>query len=59
MDEDQEQELFEYLKQNLRLNLKSTSEYTGGLDGSGCLYKDCHTIQLVLEGEVISEDYLS
>lgn len=34
-------------------------EYTGGLDGSGCLYKDCHTIQLVLEGEVISEEYLS
>ena len=59
MNEDQEQELFEYLKQNLMLNLKSTSEYTGGLDGSGCLYKDCYTIQLVLEGEVISEEYLS
>lgn len=59
MNEYQEQELFEYLKQNLRLNLKSTSEYTGGLDGSGCLYKDYHTIQLVLEGEVISEEYLS
>jgi hypothetical protein len=59
MNEEQEQELFEYLKQNLRLNLKSTSEYTGGLDGSGSLYKDSHTIQLVLEGEVISEEYLS
>ena len=29
MNEDQEQELFDYLKQNLRLNLKSTSEYMG------------------------------
>ena len=59
MNEDQKQELFEYLKQNLRLNLKTSSEYTGGMDGSGCLYKSCHTIQLVLEGEVISEEYLS
>ena len=59
MNEDQKQDMFEYLKQNLRLNLKSTSEYTGDLDGSGYLYKDCHTIQLILEDEVISEEYLS
>ena len=55
MDKD---ELIEYLKYNLRINLQTTSEYTGGMDGSGQLYKDSHTIQLVLEGEVISEEYM-
>lgn len=58
MSEEQEAELFIYLRDNLKLNLKTTSEYTGGMDGSGQMYKDCHTIQLVLEGEVISEEYL-
>ena len=58
MNEEQEAELFIYLRDNLKLNLKTTSEYTGGMDGSGQLYKDSHTIQLVLEGEVISEEYL-
>lgn len=58
MSEDQEKELFEYLRDNLKLNLKTTSGYTGGLDGSGQLYQDYHTIQLVLEGEVISEEYM-
>lgn len=54
-----EDELKEYLKYHLSLNVKTTSEYTGGMDNSGQLYKDCHTIQLVLDGEVISEEYLS
>lgn len=58
MTEDQEAELFIYLRDNLKLNLKTTSEYTGGMAGSGQMYKDCHTIQLVLDGEVISEEYL-
>ena len=52
------EEIFEYLKENLQINLKTTSEYTGGMDGSGKLYRDAHTIKLVLEGEVISEEYM-
>jgi len=32
------------------LNVKSTSEYNGG-----SMYTDCKTIQLLLDGEVISE----
>lgn len=59
MNEEQEAELFIYLRDNLKLNLKTTSEYIGGIDGSGRMYKDTHTIQLILEGEVISEEYLS
>ena len=59
MNEEQQNELFEYLRDNLKINLDTTSEYTGGLDGRTSLYKHCHTIQLVLEGQVISEEYLS
>lgn len=58
MSEDEKEQLFEYLRDNLRLNLKTSSEYTGGMDNSGQLYRDSHTIQLVLEGVVISEEYL-
>jgi hypothetical protein len=52
-------EIKEYLRYNLHLNVKTESEYTGGMDGSGQLYKDTHTIQLILDNEVISEEYLS
>lgn len=45
----------EYLRENLRLDVETTSEYTGGMDGSGSLYTQRHTVQLVLAGEVISE----
>jgi hypothetical protein len=58
MTEEQQEELFEYLKEHMRLDMKITSEYTGGMDGSGMLYKDSHTIQLTLEGVVISALYL-
>lgn len=51
--------VFSYLKENLVLDVITKSEYTGGLDGSGQLYKDCHTLTLELEGEVIASVYLS
>lgn len=46
------------LKDNPTIDVKTTSEYTGGMDGSNSLYKDRHTILLKLDGEVISEAYL-
>lgn len=46
--------LFNYLKNNLQIDIKTTSEYTGGFDGRS-LYEDSHRIQVILEGEVISE----
>lgn len=49
-------EVVAYLKANLRLDVKTTSEYTGATDGPA--YKDCMTIQLVFADEVISEVYL-
>ena len=49
--------LYLYLKDNLKVNVKTTSVYTGGFDGNP-LYEDSHTIQLILQDEVISEEYL-
>ena len=48
-----EDELLEVLRTRLSLNVKTSSEYTGGMDGP--LYRDSHLIQLLLDGEVVSE----
>jgi len=48
-------EMIQFLRANLRIEVNKTSEYTGGMNGSGSLYSDSHTIQLVLDDEVISE----
>ena len=48
----------EYIKANLRLGVKTDSVYNGGMDG-GPMYNNYHTVQLVLDGEVISEVTLS
>lgn len=57
LSEEMVEAIIELLKDNLTIDVKTTSEYTGGYD-SGSLYKDCHTLQLKLDGEVISEVYL-
>lgn len=49
------QMVVEYLRQNLRIDVETTSSYTGDMDGSGSLYSSSHTIKLILDGEVISE----
>lgn len=51
MDRD---DLIAFLKESLRIEVETTSEYTGDMDGSGRLYSDSHTINLVLDGDVIS-----
>jgi len=48
------QQVIEYLRENLRIEHKTESNYTGGMDGSGSLYSYSHTIELVLDGDVIS-----
>lgn len=49
------EELIEFLRENLRIEVQTTNEYTGGMDGTGSLYSRVSTIQLVLDGEVISD----
>lgn len=46
--------LAEYIEKNLSLAVETSSEYTGDMDGGGSLYRDRHTVQLVLNGAVIS-----
>lgn len=47
-------ELLAVLRESLSLDVKTDSSYTGGMDG-GSLYRDVHTLQLLFDGEVISE----
>ena len=54
MDEQLEYDIIQMLKTRFELNVNSTSEYNGGMNG-GSMYTDCKTIQLLLDGEVISE----
>jgi hypothetical protein len=49
------QELIELLRENLRIEIESTREYSGDMDGSGNLYSTHSTIKLVFDGEIISE----
>jgi len=48
------QMVMDHLRENLRIEVQTESNYTGGMDGSGSLYSDSHTINLMLDGEVIS-----
>ena len=50
-----EEGIMEILRTRLTIAVKTSSEYTGGLDGSGNLYRDSATILLLLDDEVISE----
>jgi hypothetical protein len=52
-----EDELIAFLRNNLSIEVKTESSYSGGLDG-GPLYSDHSTVQLVLCGNVISESSL-
>ena len=59
MNDDLREAVLQLIAETLTIDVVTTSEYTGGLDGSGCLYKDSHKLRILLEGEVISEIYLS
>jgi hypothetical protein len=47
-------ELFATLRDSLRIEVKRERFYTGDMDGES-LYSDSITVQLTLDGEVISE----
>jgi hypothetical protein len=54
MNEEMQSLFREYIKDNLRLDIRTDSIYNGGMDGGSC-YTEHHTIQLILDGEIISE----
>lgn len=53
MDEELKEQVLELLANSLTIDIDTKSEYVGGMDG-GPLYKDYHTVKLILDGEVIS-----
>ena len=48
------QELIDFLKQELRIDVKTNSQYIGDMHGGESLYQDSHEISLILDDEVIS-----
>jgi len=50
--------ILQLIAETLTIDVVTRSEYIGDMDGSGSLYKDSHTLRVLLEGEVISEVYL-
>lgn len=54
MDEELQAQIIELLKEELTLDVETTSNYTGGMDG-GDLYEDRHTLKLLIGDEVISK----
>lgn len=47
------QEMLQLLRESLSVNVDTTNQYVGGEGDS--MYEDRHTIQILLDGEVISE----
>lgn len=54
-----EEEILHILSTRLSINVVTGETYTGGMGvDSGSLYEKCQTIQLLLDGMVISETSL-
>jgi len=53
-DEDQQEVILNIIRDNLTINVEGGSVYSGDMNGSGSLYQDTLTVQLLLEGVVIS-----
>lgn len=51
------EELIQFLKDNLSLEIQEDESYNGGMDG-GDMYTKFHKVRLKLGDEVISEEYL-
>lgn len=57
-DEEFDEKVKESIKRNLGITVTSKEEYTGGLDGSGQLYKTVSRIEIDWDGEPIAEAWL-
>lgn len=49
-----DEELMDFLRDHLRLEVETTSSYNGGMN-DGPMYTSGYSIKLVMNGEVISE----
>lgn len=54
MDEELREQIISLLKEELTLDIETSSEYAGGMDG-GPMFEESKTLKLQLGGETISE----
>ena len=54
MDEALRQQIIEFLKEELTLDVETTSNYAGGMDG-GSMFEESITLKILIDGEVITE----
>ena len=58
-DEEFENKIFQYLSDNLVIDVDTTEGYVGSLgDDRGNLYKSYHTIKILIGDKIISSVYL-
>ena len=53
MDPELREQILQIIREELTIDVTTDSIYTGGMDG-GDLYRDVHTVNLMLGDEVIS-----
>lgn len=52
------EEIIAILKEVVSIDVRDSSSYVGGMDGSGRMYRDEKIVQLKIDGEVVSETWL-
>lgn len=57
MNEELREQILQLIREELTIDVTTDSIYTGGMDGDG-LYRNVHTVKLILDGEVISSVWL-
>ena len=58
MDPELREQILQLIREELTIDVTTDGSYTGGMDG-GDLYRNVHTVKLILDGEVISSVWLN
>jgi hypothetical protein len=57
MDPELREQILQLIREELTIDVTTESTYTGGMDG-GDLYRNVHTVKLILGNEIISSVWL-
>lgn len=57
-DQEFEEKLVSYLKENLWIDTVSDEVYVGDMSNGGSMYKTCYKLKIYLNQDVITEAYL-
>ena len=58
MNEELREQILQLIREELTIDVTTDGIYAGGMDG-GDLYRNVHTVKLILDGEVISSVWLN